>query len=438
MKISQNKVDDLNLEVSMAIVADDYADSRKKKLNEYRRKAEIKGFRKGMVPASLIERMYGHQALYEAVNDVIAEGLNSFISENKLNVIGEPLPSEEKEENVWENGRDFNFKFDIALKPALDFGVDSKDEVVYYNITISDAARKEMKDNLLRQYGNLEETESVVDGAFIVADLEQGENKILDTYIAMRNVADEARSAFLGRKAGDSFDIDVNLAFTDETDRAALLKVKKEELPSVEPMWKVTVKSIRTFVPAKLEQATYDKLFGEGVVKDEAGFDAKIDERLKYEYTQEADYRFSKDLREYLVKKSGIALPEAFLKRWLTIANEGKFTAEDIEKDFASFIDGYKWQLVRDYLTEKLSVKIGNDDVLASAKGYAAYQYSMYGMYDVPQEQISAFAEKLLQDEEQSRRIIETVETEKVVSAVRAVITLKNKKISVEKFRELK
>lgn len=438
MKISQNKIDELNLELSMTIEAVDYADAKKKKLNDFRRKAEIKGFRKGMVPMSLVEKMYGQQALVDSVNDVISEQLNKFIEDEKLNVVGEPLPSEDRIENEWVDGNEFNFKFDIACNPVIDFELSKDDTVTYYNINITDTAKKEMKENLLKQYGNLEEGTEVKEEDFIVADLEQEETKIEGTYIALRNVAEAAKSIFVGLKAGDSVDVNVNEAFENETDRAAMLKVKKEELAEMDPMWKITVKNVKTFVPAKMEKETYDKIFGEGEVEDAAGFDAKMAERLAAEYKNESDYRLSKDIREYLVEKANVVLAEKFLKRWIFTVNEGKFTMEEIEKEFEGFVVDYKWQLVRTYLMKKLSVKVETEDLVASAKGFAAYQFAMYGMNNVPEETLAEYADGMLKDQEQARRIYDQVENQKTVDAVRELITLKDKKISVEKFRELK
>ena len=250
-------------------------------------------------------------------------------------------------------------------------------------------------------------------------------------------MAEAAKKQFVGVKSGDSFDVNVNEAFENENDRAALIKVKKEELSGIDPVYKVTVKSVKTFVSAPLTQETFDKIYGPGVVKSEEEFDAKIAERLAAEYTNEADFRFSKDVRDYLVKKADLKLPEAFMKRWIHTANEGKFTMEEIEKEFGLFVEDYRWQLVRGFLMNKFGVKIEQADLLASAKGFAAYQFAMYGMNNVPQEQLESYAKSVLANEEQARRILEQVENEKTVAAVKAVITLKHKKISVEKFRNL-
>ena len=435
MKIEQNRIDDLNIELTLTVSAADYSDSKKKRLSEYRKKAEIKGFRKGMVPMSLVEKMYGQNALVDSINDTIAEGLNNFIQENNLRVLGEPLPSEEHIANEWADGNDFTFKFDLALNPEVSFELSKEDEVTYYTITVTEAAKKDMKNTLLKQYGSLEDGKKAKEEDFIIVDFEQGDMKVEGTYVAIRNVAEAVRPSFVGVKAGDVLDVNVNEAFVNETDRASMLKVSKDELATLDPMFKMTVQTVKTFGNAPLTEETFEKIFG---VKTEEEFDAKIEERIRAEYAQEADFRFSKDAKTYLLEKADVQVAEKFLKRWVYTVNEGKFTMEDIEKDWDLFIVDYKWQMVRNFLMKKYEVKVEEADLLASAKGFAAYQFAMYGMNNVPDEQLESFAKNILSQEEQGRRILDQVENEKTFAAVRVVVTLKKKKISVEKFRELK
>ena len=438
MKLTKNNIDELNIEVALTVEPSDYAENRKKKLSDIRRRAEIKGFRKGMVPASLIEKMYGASALVDAVNEVISHELTSFIKDEKLSVIEEPLPADNQPENDWTNGNTFNFTFEIACNPEVKLEFGKEDKITSYEIKVSDEAKKEMKDNLLKQYGSLEDGDEAKADDFIIADLEQGENRIESTYIALRNVSEACKSQFLGVKAGDSFEVNVNEAFENEADRAALIKVKKEELEGIDPVYKLTVKTVKTFTSAPLTTETYDKIFGEGVVADEAGFDAKIEERLVAEYANETEYRLSRDIREYLVKKADLKLPETFMKKWLKVANEGKFTAEQIDKEFDAFAEDYRWSLVRDFLLKKYGVKIEQEDILASARGFAAYQFAMYGMTNVPAEQLDNYAKSILADENQSRRIVEQVESEKAIAAVKPELKINKKSVSVEQFRELK
>lgn len=438
MKVEQVKVNDLTYQLNVNIEKADAQEKKKKALNEYRKKVEIRGFRKGMAPMSLVEKMHGIQALVETVNQMISEAINNHIAENKLNILGEPLPNEEKQKEIdWENDENYEFVFDIALAPQVEFTLSKDDKIVSYNVAVSEEAKKAYKSNMLKQFGKLENTDSVKEEDFIIADLEQGENKVEGTYITLRQMAEEAKGQFLGKKPGESFEVNVHETFVNETDRAALLKVKKEELASVEPMWKVTVKEVKTFVEAEQTQEIYDRMFGEGVVTDEAGFEAKVAERIALEYKQESDFRFVLDAREYLLNKTNIELPEEFMKRWLFTINEGKFTMEDIEKDFALFCKDFRWQMISQYIMREQKMEITREEVLAAAKQIAKYQFAMYGLNDVPEEQLNHYAESILANEKEGRRIVEKTEQDKVIGYVKSVVTLEEKEISIEELQAM-
>ena len=417
MEISKKQIDDLNVEMTLTLKAEDYADLEKKRLSAYRKNADIKGFRKGMVPMQLVQRLYGDQALYEAVNRIVSEQLDKFIKDNELHILGEPLASESQKENSWKSGDDFEFKFDMGLSPKLDFEIGKEDKVPAYWIEVTDEAKQQMKENLLKQYGGFEEGESAGEEDYVIADLTQGDRKVEGAYITLRNVAEDARSLFLGTKPGDSFDVDVTLAFENETDRAALLKVKKEELSALEPLWNVKIVNVKTFVPAVESQETYDKIFGEGVVKTAEEFDAKAAERVAANYKQETDWRLSRDIRAYVVEKAAVQVPEEFLKRWLYENNKEKFSREQVDSEFAAFLEDFRWQLVRGYLMDKYGLKIEEADMHEAAKAYAAYQYAMYGMGNVPEQLLEGAAQQILSDERQMRNIEENVENEKVLAA---------------------
>ena len=438
MNVEKKQIDALNWQVTFTIGQQDYADSRHKRLSERRRNADFKGFRKGNVPMSLIERVYGEQALAEAVNEVISSGLTSFIRENKLHVVGEPLASENQPEIEWKNGNDFVFSFDIATTPELALAIGKDDKLPYYNINVTAEAKKEMKANMLRQFGGLEEGGKAGEEDFVIADLSNDSKTVEGAYIAVRNVEGKARDLFLGCKSGDKFDVNVNEAFVNEADRAAMLKVKKDELAGLNPVFQVSVVNVKTFVPATESQETYDKMFGPDKVHSAEEFEAAVEEQIKANYRQEADYRLDKDLREYFVKKADIALPEAFLRRWLVYVNDGKYTAEDIDKEFDSFLGDFRWQMVRSFVMDKYGLKVEDKDIQEAAEGYVSYQFMMYGMGNVPPQILKEQAAKMLADENQARRLEESVEDRKVLAALRENVTLTAKKISLDKFRELK
>ena len=386
---------------------------------------------------SLIQRLYGGQVLYETVNGVLSEALNGYINDNNLRIVGEPLPSADPPELEWKSGNDFVFKFDIATTPEVNFTVDKDDKLPYYQINVTEKAKAEMKASLLRQWGNLEEGKAAKEDDYIIADLDNGEHKVEGAYISLRSVSEAVRPLFIGLASGQTVEIDVNKTFENETDRAAMLKVKKEDLSSLNPEFKLNVVNVKTFVPASENQETYDRIFGKDVVKTPEEFDAKIAERVRDNYTQEADARLSRDIREYFMKKADIALPEAFLKRWLISVNEGKYTPEQVEAEFGSFLTDFRWQMTRGHILRKFDLKVEDKDLHEAALSFAAYQYAMYGMGNVPQDMIEDAARRMLDDENQVRRLEEQVEDRKAIEAVRANVTLQNKKISEEKFRAL-
>ena len=438
MNITKNQTDALNYQVTIDITAEDYAEALRKRLNGYRRNADIKGFRKGMAPMSLIQRLYGDQSLYEAVNRLVSDQLDTFIRNEKIRVVGEPLPSEDQPQLEWKSGNDFTFMFDIAQTPELNFEVGEGDKIPYYEINVTEDAKKAMRDQMLQQYGSLQEGEKAGENDYIVADIANEAHSAEGVYVSVAHVAEIARPLFVGKKAGDKFTVDVSVAFENETDRASMLKVDKAKLATLDPVFNFTVVNVKTFKAAESNQETWNQMFGEGAVTSEDQFMEKVVERIRANYTQEANYRFAADVRKYFVDKAKIELPEAFLKRWLVYANDGKYTAEEVEKEFPGFVEDFKWQLTRGYLMKKLGLKVEKADIEQAAESYVAYQYAMYGMGNVPQDLIKSSARNVLEDENQVRRLEEQVEDNKTIGTLREKVSLQTKKISEEKFRALK
>ena len=438
MNITKTQSDALNYQVNIEIAAADYADALKKRLNEYRRRADIKGFRKGMAPMSLIQRLYGDQSLYEAVNRLVSDQLDAFIRDEKIRVVGEPLPSEDQPQLEWKAGNDFTFKFDIAQTPELTFEVGESDKIPYYEINVTEDAKKAMKAQMLQQYGSLQEGETAGENDYIIADIANESHSVEGVYVSVANVAEIARPMFVGKKAGEKITVNVNEAFENETDRASMLKVDKSKLAELDPMFTFSVVNVKTFKAAESNQETWNNMFGEGTVTSEEQFMEKVVERIRANHTQEANYRFGNDVRKYFVDKAAIELPEAFLKRWLVYANDGKYTPEEVEKEFPGFVQDFKWQLTRGYIMQKLGLKVEQKDIQEAAESYVAYQYAMYGMGNVPQDLIKSSARNVLEDENQVRRLEEQVEDNKTIAAVREKVTVQTKKIFEDKFRALK
>jgi trigger factor len=438
MNVTKNQVDDLNMTVSIALEKNDWAELRKKKLNEYRRKAEIRGFRRGMAPMSLIEKVHGGQALAEVINTLVTDELNKFIEDNKLNVLGEPLPSEQADKNDWDNPDTFTFSFDLGLAPEVNITVTAEDKIPYYNVTVTEKALNDHRQGLLKQFGQLESAEVSKADDFVIADFVAGEQKVEGAYVALRSITDEKiKKTFVGLKKDDVKKVDIVKTFTNEADRAAMFHVKKEELETLPAKWEMTVKDIKTFVEAPLTQATFDQIFGKGTCKDEAAFNAKVKERLQSEYAQESDYRFMIDAKEYLINKAALQLPDAFMKRWIKSANEDKFTMEQIEAEYDLFAKDFRWNMIRGKIMKDNDLKVAKEDVMKQAMSMASYQFAMYGMQNVPEEHLTKYAEQMLGDRQQADRIIEKVEDDIALSWVRKTATIEKKKISLEKMREL-
>ena len=330
MNLTKKQIDDLNLELTLEIAPEDYEEAVRKKLAERRRTAEFKGFRKGMVPASLIKRVYGEQALADAVNEVITTSLDNYINDNQLHLLGEPLGSEKQPELEWEDGNSFTFIFDAALSPEVKVEVEPTDTVYKYSITSSAKEKASMIENIKKYYEDQ----------------------------------------------------------------------KKEP-------------------------------------KSDEEIEKEVTERLKEEHRQEAEWRLSKDIRDFYVNKAGLVLPEAFLKRWLLAANQGKITPEDVEKEFPGFCEDFKWQLVRGHLMQSFGFTVEHDDLYEAAKAYVTYQYAMYGIGNVPEDMVMEAVGNIMKDRRQLERLSEQVEDRKVLDKIKETITIKDKKISSEKFREL-
>ncbi len=438
MTINEIKNDGLSIRLSMEFGKEDYSERKKKSLNKVRRDADIRGFRKGMAPLSLVEKLYGGQALVEAVNALISENLDKYIKENKLNLIGEPLPVEDAEKkNDWNNPDTFEFQFDMALAPVFEVKVGADDKIVSYKAVLTDEEKKQYKAQMLKSYGQPVEVESVEDESYVIADFEQGERKAEKVYVNMFGLNDESvKGLLLGHKKGDVIDVDVTKLYADENDRATALRVGKDEIASLDPVWKMTFGEIKSFRDAELNQDLFDMVCGKDKVKTEEEFDAFLASKQADELQQETDYRFTQDVKEYLLGKADIKIDEDFMKRWLFSANEGKFTMEDIEKEFPMFLKDFKWQTVAGRIMQDCKLTVKKEDLLEKAKLMTRYQFmSYYGSASIPEEILAKYAEQLISDPKQSSRIHEMAEEKVVVDYVRATAAIEEKEISVADLR---
>lgn len=439
MNITQKKIDDLSATLTLRIEKSDYEPLVKKNLNDYRRKADIKGFRPGMAPASLIEKKYGHTALIEEINKLLPECLNKYIAENKLNLLGEPIPYNAAEKQNRENPDDFEFVFEIGFAPEIAFTLSEKDKIPFYNITITEEDKAKRKKAILEQNGQLVAIETVTGGdEYLQVDLTQGEKTVEDTYISLKTIKEkEVKELFTGKKAGDELEADVKKVTANKTDLASLLKVKKEELADLDTVFTIKIKEVSRFVEAELNQDFYDRFLGKDAVKSEDEFMQKITEQIREDYVLESNYRFSFDAYNALLKKANIELPEAFLKRWLSYSNDGKIAPEVIEKEFPAFADDLRREMICNHILKEQKIELKQEDFLEHAKKMARYQFQAFGVRNVPEEQIKHYANSILANEKELQRIREKVKSDKVIDYVKATVTLDTKEITNDQLQKL-
>ena len=441
MNIEQKHADALSAVINLTISADDYSPRVKKSLQEFRRTAEIRGFRKGMVPMGLIEKMHGRTALLEEVNKLISEGVNNYINENKIQILGEPLPSEDEQKPIdWENDTEFSFAFDLMLAPEVSLNLTKEDHIPLKQPKIAAKDKAEYTESLQRQFGQLQDVEAAEEEDFLKVNLKQGETEITDAYISLKVIEKKTlKKPFMGLKVGNSVKVDVLKTFPNETDRAALLKMKKEELAAVDanPQWEVSVLEVKRFALTELGQGLYDQVFGPDQVHNEEEWNKKIEERMRQEFAGESDYRFMLDARNYAIEKSQIPLADNLLKRWLHYSNDGKFSMEEIERDYEAFSRDLRWQMVREYLMKTHGLEVKEEDMQAHAVKVAQYQFSSYGLNNVPMEHLEKYAQSLLANEKEARRIFEKVEDDKVIDWIRCNVSLDKEAVPYSQIREI-
>lgn len=447
MNVTHANSDALNAVLTVTVEHKDYEENVKKSLKDVRKKAVIKGFRPGMAPASLINKMYGKSALVDEVNRLVSESISSYITEQKLNLLGEPLPSEEQQPIDWDTQKDFEFKFDLAFAPEFEINLSKRDKAPYYSIKVDEEMRQGYIENISGRYGSYVDADQADADSLLKATLtelnpdespkEDGVT-VEEGMISVMLVADEDEKAkFTGAKAGDVMVVDVTKAFPNEIDRAALLKIDKAELGGVEPLFQATITSVQKYQKAEVNQELYDKLFGEGVVNSEEEFHQKLDESIKHNLKGDTERKFYTDVRDKLIDKFKIELPKEFLVRWLVAINEGKFTQEQVEKDYPHFENDLKWQLIRDKIATEQEFKVEKEELTSMAKGYIMNQMMQYGMGQLPDEFIEKYANELIEKPEERRKMAEQVIEGKVIDWLKETIKLDEKEVSIDEFKKM-
>ncbi len=447
MNITQKDAGELLTVLTIEIVEEDYKDRVNNLLKDYRKKADMKGFRKGMVPMGIVKKMYGTAILVEEINKIVSENLSKHLIDNKVNILGEPLPSETDQKPIdWENQTAFEFAFDIGYAPEFEFDITKEDKVKYYMIAVDDKMIDTQVENFANGYGTMQEkdivsNESKVTGDIVELDndgnvVEDG-NQATDAMLLVSMIKDEEiKNKFIGANKNEIVSFNLRNAFPNDAEIASLLSVDKKDAENINSDFQITIKGINEQVPMTVGEELFKLVFSDGSVNDEKEFRIKIKEEIAKSLINDSNYRFSVDAKEYILDKIKFNLPVDFLKRWLDAVNE-KLTREEIDRDWTGFEADLRWQLIKSKFAKEQNIEVDEKKVLAEAKVATMAQLQQYGMNNLPDEQVDVFAKQLLENKEQANQLEERVYENEIMSLLRGIVTLKKKEISSNEFQKL-
>lgn len=448
MNVSLKNIDAVSGIVKLEIVKADYAEQVEKSLRNFRQKANVPGFRKGMVPMGMVKKMYGKHVLVEEVNKLVSENLFSYIRENKLNILGEPMPNESEQKPInFDTQEDFEFCFDVALAPEINIALSKGDKLPYYEVAIDDEMLNQQIDAYTANFGTYDKADEVEEKDMVkgtVAELENGSPKeggivVEEAVLMPAYMKDEAEKAkFVGAKVNSVVVFNPNKAYEGaEAEIASFLKVDKEAVAGITGDFSFEITEITRHQKAEMNQELFDKVFGEGVVTSEEEFKNKIKEALTDQFTPQSDYKFLLDAREVLVQKAGeMKFADDMLKRWLVAANENT-TAEKVEEDFPKMIEDLKYQLIKENLVKSNNLKVEDADIEAFAKRVAQAQFAQYGMLSVPEDVLANYAKDMLKNKQTLQNIIDRAVEEKLAAWLKEQVELDVKEVSTEEFGKL-
>ena len=437
MKITREQREAGTSVLKVLVAEADYAEAVDKMLRDYKRKANVPGFRPGMVPMGIVRKMYGKGAVAEQSYRIASNSVFEYLQKEGIDYVGDVIPSEEQGDFDFENNTEHEFIFEIGEAPKIEMELTKEDKLTYNKIKIDEKMVEGYKDNYLRRYGRLVDVEKVEKDEALTVVLDNGEMRIEDAYVGLISMSDEERAIFLGKKVGDKMDVDVNELYKSASQRASILQVKQEELETINPKFSLEIKQIRLFANPELNEECFKMAFPAGNITSEEELNKFLEAEIETELKRESDYLFTIRVRNFLMEKAGLQMPEAFLKRWLFTINEGKFTMEDIEKDFDGFVKMFTWNYIQKHFIQSAELRVSQEEAEAEAKEFAKAQFAQYGMPSAPEEMIANFSKQILENKEQSQKIYEKLYELKVVEYVKSQIKVSNKSVSSEEFAKL-
>lgn len=447
MNITKENIDDLNALLKVQVEKADYEEKVEKVLRDYRKKANIKGFRPGMVPFGLIRKMYGKAVQIDEINKTVTEGIQKFLTDEKVEILGDPLPKTDENEKIdFDTQESFTFSFELGLAPEFDIKLSKKNKVIFYEIEADDKMKNDYLENYTRRYGKFEKAEVSEEKDMLkgkIEALDENGNPLADglfaddTTLSIDVIKDKKiKKQFTGKSQSDVIDFDLRKALPNDYEIAGLLKKQKEQVTGVEGNFRLTINEISRFRPAEVNQELFDRIYGEGTVTSEEEFKNRINDEIGANLKQESDYKLSLDVKNLALEKTEFDLPEEFLKKWLLRVNE-KTTREQIDTEFDSFRKDLRWQLIKNRIAAQNEVKITEEELLKEAENITRYQFSQYGLFYAADEQITNYARETLKKEEDAKKIADKILEGKVTSLLKEMVKIENKTVSIEEFNKL-
>ena len=450
MNIQFEAPDKVNGLMTITLETADYQPEVEKTLKDYRKRANIPGFRPGQAPMGMIKRQYGTAIKVDVVNKLLGEKLYEYVRENKIQMLGEPLPSEQQQALNFEGDGALEFKFDIAVAPEFTAALSGKDKVDYYNITVDDKLIDQQVEMYQSRGGHYEKAEEYdaeqrdmlkgdlreldKKGNALEGGIEVSDAVLMPQYIKV----DKQKKLFDKCKLGDVITFNPRKAYPEsDVEVSSLLKIQKDEVKDHEGNFTFQVTEISRFVKADINQELFDQVFGEGTVKDEKEFRQKIADQIKQQFLSDQDYKFLLDVRKHMEKKVGkLEFPEALLKRIMLQNNKDK-GQEFVDKNFEASINELGWHLIKEQLVQAQGIKVEDDDLKAVAKEMARAQFAQYGMTNVPEEYLDNYAQEMLKKRENVDGLVDRAIDVKLTAALKGVVKLNEKDITLEDFQKL-
>ncbi len=450
MKITFENPDKINGLITLTVEQEDYKENVEKELKKLRRKANVPGFRPGMVPMGMIKKQYGMAAKMEQINRLVGEEMYKYIRENNIQMLGEPLPSDKQEPQDLENDGPFTFIFDVAVAPDFHITLDSADTVAYYKVKVDDELIDKQIDSYASRYGHYDKVEQFnpeerdmlkgdlreldADGNTLEGGITVADAMLMPQFIK----ADEQKDLFKNAKLGDIIIFNPRKAYPDnDAEVSSLLKIEREQVGEHTGDFSYQVTEISRYVKAAVNQELFDNVYGDGNVADETAFRARIADELRSSLALESDYHFLHDVRTYAEEKVGeLTFPEELLKRVMKENNKDK-DADFVEKNFAGSIRELKWHLIKEQIVEAHEVKINDADVKKVAIEDARAQFAQYGMTQVPDDYLENYADEMIKKKENVNAYVDRAVDVALIGVLKNAVHLDEKEITFEELRAL-